>query len=81
MALGALQTEATERKCDVVVFYNFNHHGKLPGEVLKKYNRVHWLPGARLPITFSSMEEYLSRLSGAARKNLRRKMRSSTKSG
>lgn len=75
MALGALQILATERKSDVVVFYNFNHHGKLPGEVLKKFNQVPWLPCARLPITFNSLEEYLSRLSRAARKDLRRKMR------
>jgi len=75
MALGALQLLATERKSDVVVFYNFNHDGNLPGEVLNKFNRVPWLPCARLPITFNSLEEYLSRLSRAARKDLRRKMR------
>jgi hypothetical protein len=75
MALGTLQTLATERKSDVVVFYNFNHHAKLPEEVLNKFNRVPWLPSARLPITFNSLEEYLSRLSKAARKDLRRKMR------
>jgi len=77
MALAALQTLATERKSDVVVFYNFNDHGKLPGEVLEKFNRVPWVPGARLPITFNSLEGYLSRRSSAARKNLRRKMRAS----
>jgi hypothetical protein len=75
MALGALQVLATELKSDVVVFYNFHHHAKLPGEVLNKFNRVPWLPCARLPITFNSLEEYLSRLSKAARKDLRRKMR------
>jgi len=75
MALGALQVLSTELKSDVVVFYNFNHHGKLSGEVLKKFNRVPWLPCALLPITFNSLEEYLSRLSKAARKDLRRKMR------
>jgi hypothetical protein len=75
MALGVLQVLATELKSDVVVFYNFNHHAKLPGEVLNKFNRVPWLPCARLPITFNSLEEYLSRLSRAARKDLRRKMR------
>jgi len=79
MALGALQILATERKSDVVVFYNFNHHAKLPGQVLKKFNRVPWLPCARLPITFNSLEEYLSSLSRAARKDLRRKMRVSNK--
>jgi len=75
MALGALQTLATELKSDIVAFYNFNHHGKLPGEVFKRFNRVQCLPCARLPITFNSLEEYLSRLSRAARKDLRRKMR------
>ncbi|MDQ7788232.1 MAG: GNAT family N-acetyltransferase [Thermodesulfovibrionales bacterium] len=74
-ALGALQILATESKSDVVAFYNFNHHGKLPDEVLETFNRVPWLPCARLPITFNSLEEYLSRLSRAARKDLRRKMR------
>jgi hypothetical protein len=77
MALGALQTLATELKCDIVAFYNFNHHGKLPGEVFKKFNRVQFRPCARLPINFNSLEEYLSRLSRAARKDLRRKMRAS----
>ena len=75
MALGALQTLAAELKSDIVAFYNFNHHGKLPGEVFKKFNRVQCLPCARLPITFDSLEEYLSRLSRTARKDLRRKMR------
>jgi hypothetical protein len=75
LALGALQTLAAELKSDIVAFYNFNHHGKLPGEVFKKFNRVQCMPCARLPITFDSLEEYLSRLSRAARKDLRRKMR------
>lgn len=75
MALGALQILATERKSDVVVFYNFTHHSKLPGEVLNAFNRVTWLPCARMPIDFNSLEEYFSRLSKAARKDLRRKMR------
>jgi uncharacterized protein len=75
MALGALQTLATELKSDIVAFYNFNNHGKLPGEVFKRFNRVQCLPCAQLPITFDSVDEYLSRLSRAARKGLRRKMR------
>ena len=78
MALGALQTLATELKSDIVAFYNFNHHGKLPGQVFKSFNQVQCLPCARLPITFGSLEEYLSHLSRAARKDLRRKMRVST---
>jgi predicted N-acyltransferase len=77
MALGALQTLATERKSDIVAFYNFNHHGKLPGEVFKKFNRVQCPPCARLQITFNSLEEYLSRFSRAARKDMNRKMRAS----
>lgn len=75
LALGALHTLAAELKSDIVAFYNFNHHGKLPGEVFKTFNRVQCLPCAQLPITFDSLEEYLSRLSRAARKDLRRKMR------
>ena len=75
MALGALQTLATELKSDIVVFYNFNHHGRLPGQVFKTFNRVQCLPCARLPISFGCVEEYLSRLSRATRKDLRRKMR------
>jgi hypothetical protein len=74
-ALAALQILAAERKSDVVAFYNFNHHSKLPDEALEKFNRVPWMPCARLPVTFNSIEEYLSRLSRAARKDLRRKMR------
>jgi hypothetical protein len=77
MALGALQTLAMERKSDIVAFYNFNHHGKLPGEVFQKFKRVQCLPCARLRITFHSLEEYVSCLSRAARKDLNRKMRAS----
>ena len=75
MAFGALQTLAAELKSDIVALYNFNQYGKLPGDVFKKFNRVQFRSCARLPIDFNSMEEYLSRLSRAARKDLRRKMR------
>lgn len=75
MAFNTLQTLATELKSDVVALYNFNQYGKLPGDVFKKFNRVQYRACARLPINFNSMEEYLSRLSRATRKNLRRKMR------
>jgi uncharacterized protein len=75
MAFGVLQTLATELKSDIVAFYNFNHHGKLPGDVFKKFNRVHYRACARLPIHFNSLEEFLAGLSRAARKDLRRKMR------
>ena len=54
MALGALQTLATELKSDIVAFYNFNNHGKLPGEIFKKFHRAQCPPCARLPITFNS---------------------------
>src|SRR5208283_5895366 len=75
MAFNTLQTLATELKSDVVALYNFNQYGKLPCEVLKKFNRVQYRASARLSISFNSMEEYLGRLSRATRKNLRRKMR------
>jgi hypothetical protein len=75
MAIGALQTLAAELKSDITVFYNFNQYGRLPGAVFKKFNQVQYRSYARLPITFNSMEEYLSGLSRAARKDLRRKMR------
>jgi uncharacterized protein len=77
MAFGALQKLAAELKSDIVAFYNFNHYGKLPGEVFKKFNRVQCQSCARLPINFNSMEEFLARFSKAARKDLRRKMRAS----
>ena len=77
MAFDALQTLATELKSDLVSFYNFNHFGKLPGEVYKKFNQVECQSCARLPINFTSMEEFLDRFSKAARKDLRRKMRAS----
>ena len=60
MAFGALQTLAAELKSDIVALYNFNHYGKLPGEVFKKFNRVQYRSCARLPINFNSMEEFLS---------------------
>ena len=75
MAFGALQTLAAELKSDIIAFYNFNQYSRLPGEVFKKFNRVQYRSCARLLIDFNSMEEYLSRLSRAARKDLRRKMR------
>ncbi|MDQ1333982.1 MAG: hypothetical protein QG552_932 [Thermodesulfobacteriota bacterium] len=75
IAFGALQTLAAELKSDIVALYNFNHYGKLPGGILKKFNRVQCQPFARLPINFNSLEEFLARLSRAARKDLRRKMR------
>ena len=75
MAFGALQTLAAELKSDIVALYNFNHYGKLPGEVFNKFNRVQCQSCAQLPINFNSMEEFLARLSRAARKDLRRKMR------
>ena len=75
MALGALQALATELKSDITAFYNFNHHGRLPGEVFGRFNRVQCLPCARLPITFRSLEEYVGGLSRNTRKDLRRKLR------
>ena len=75
MAFSALQTLAAELKSDIVALYNFNQYGKLPGEAFQKFNQVHYRSCARLPINFNSMEEYLSRLSRGARKDVRRKMR------
>jgi predicted N-acyltransferase len=77
MAFGALQTLAAELKSDIVALYNFNHYGKLPGEVFKKFNRVQFQSCARLAINVNSMEEFLARFSKAARKDLRRKIRAS----
>jgi len=75
MAFDALQTLAAELKSHIVAFYNFSHFGRLPGEVLNKFHRVKSQFCARMPINFSSLEEFLARLSRAARKDLRRKMR------
>jgi hypothetical protein len=75
LAFCALQTLAAELKSDMVALYNFNQYTKLPREVSRKFNRLQYRSCARLSIDFSSMEEYLSRLSRAARKDLRRKMR------
>jgi hypothetical protein len=75
MAFSAMQMLATELKSDIVALYNFNHYSKLPREAFDKFNRVKYRSCALLPINFNSMEEYLSLLSRATRKNLRRKMR------
>jgi len=75
VAIDALHTLAAERASDIVAFYNFNEYSRLPGEVFRVFNRVHYRACARLQIDFSGMEEYLSRLSKAARKDLNRKMR------
>jgi len=75
LAFSTLQTLAAEHNSDLVTLYNFNQHGRLPGEVCKKFNWMQFRPCAQLSIDFCSMEEYLHRLSGAARKDLRRKMR------
>jgi len=75
MAISALQALASERKSDVVALYNFNQYTRLPGEVFKTFSQVDYRSSASLTIDFSSMEEYLSRLSRGARKDLRRTMR------
>ena len=75
MAFDALQTLAVELESDIVALYNFSDCGRLPGEVLKNFNRVKCQSCARMPINFISLEEFLARLSRAARKDLRRKMR------
>ncbi|MGA7826406.1 MAG: GNAT family N-acetyltransferase [Geobacteraceae bacterium] len=75
MAVCALQTLAAERNSDILAFYNFNQYSRLPEGIFKKFNRVKFRSCARLRIDFSSLEEYLNRLSKAARKDLRRKMR------
>lgn len=75
MALNTLQTLAIEHKIDMVAFYNFNRFSQLPEVICDKFNRLQFRPCARLLVDFRSVEEYLSRLSGAARKDLRRKMR------
>jgi uncharacterized protein len=75
IAFGALETLAAELKSDILALYNFNDYGRLPGGILKKFNRVQCQPFAQLPINFNSLEEFLARLSRAARKDLRRKMR------
>jgi predicted N-acyltransferase len=70
-----LQTLAAELNSNIVALYNFNHYSKLPEQVSKQFNRVQCQSSAQLPINFNSMEEFLARLSRAARKDLRRKMR------
>ena len=75
MAFSALQALAAELKSDMVALYNFNDYGKIPVGVFAKFNRVQYRSCALLPIDFKSMDEYLGRLSRAARKDLRRKMR------
>jgi hypothetical protein len=76
MALGQLQSVAARHKSDVVALYNFNQYGRLPGDLLTRFNRVPFRPCARLSVDFDSMEQYLGRLSRGSRKHLRRKMRS-----
>jgi hypothetical protein len=75
MAFVAVQTLVAELKSDMVALYNFKQHSNLPEYVVNNFNRVQYRSSARLSIDFSSMEEYLCRLSKAARKDLRRKMR------
>ncbi|HWX23348.1 MAG TPA: GNAT family N-acetyltransferase [Candidatus Binatia bacterium] len=75
MAFGALQALAAELKSDIVALYNFSDYGRVPQELLNKFNRVKCQSSARMPIDFSSLEEFFARLSRAARKDLRRKMR------
>lgn len=76
MAFGALHSFSAERNSDIVALYNFNQYGKLPGEAFREFNRVQYRACARLSIDFTSIGEYLNRLSSGARKDVRRKMRS-----
>jgi len=75
MAFDALDRLAAELKSDIVALYNFSDYGRLPAEVLNKFHRANCQSCARMAINFSSLEEFLGRLSRAARKDLRRKMR------
>jgi hypothetical protein len=75
IAFSTLQTLAVEHNNHMVALYNFNQYSKLPESVCNKFNRVQFRPCAQLSIDFSSIEEYLGRLSRAARKDLLRKMR------
>ena len=75
MAFDALEALAVELESDIVALYNFSDHGRLPREVVNKFNRVKCQSDARMPINFSTLEEFFARLSRAARKDLRRKMR------
>ena len=75
MAFDALQSLAVELKSDILALYNFSHYDRIPKELLNKFNRVKCQSCARMPINFGSLEEFLARLSRAARKDLRRKMR------
>jgi hypothetical protein len=75
MAFDALQRLAAELKSDIVALYNFSHYSGLPAEVLNTFHRAKCQSCARMPIDFKNLEEFLARLSRAARKDLRRKMR------
>jgi uncharacterized protein len=75
MAFCMLQALAAELKSDILALYNFNRYSILPGDVFKKFNQVQYGSCARLRVDFNSMEEYLSRLSKATRKDLLRKVR------
>ena len=75
MAFDALQRLAAELKSDIVALYNFSHYGGLPAKVLNTFHRAKCQSCARMPIDFKNLEEFLARLSRAARKDLRRKMR------
>jgi hypothetical protein len=75
LAFDTLQTLAAELKSDIVALYNFSHYGGLPAEVLNTFHRAKCQSCARMPIDFKNLEEFLARLSRAARKDLRRKMR------
>ena len=75
MAFDALQRLSTELKSDIVALYNFSHYGGLPAGVLNTFHRAKCQSCARMLIDFKSVEEFLARLSRAARKDLRRKMR------
>jgi hypothetical protein len=75
MAFDTLQRLAAELKSDIVALYNFSHYGGLPAEVLNTFHRAKCQSCARMPIDFKNLEEFLARLSKAARKDLRRKMR------
>lgn len=75
MAIGALQTLASDRKSDVVALYNINQYSRLPAALQTTFTQLYYRSSASLTIDFNSVEEYLDRLSRGARKDLRRKMR------
>ncbi len=82
LALSALNNLGDKLDYDLMLYLNFldeQENSVLPESILHGFKEIMSYPSAILPITYSSVEEYLNSLSKGTRKDLKRKIKKSEK--